>query len=137
MNRGVEEQGQESEDPALSQQGVAPELSAGQNVDPLRIDELTDRLIEKREKLQYFIITAATAVTVFTFNDFNKPLGLLRSGPAWLPLLGWLLLTTSSGLSLYVLRKRHDISWLNLSMRYDGAVSPLMRGASTIAMTLS
>ena len=83
------------------------EVGPPMRFDPGLAEEMADRLIEKREKLQYFLVTAATAVIVFTFNDFNDPQGILQEGSVRLTLAGWLVLLLSSALALYGLRARH------------------------------
>jgi hypothetical protein len=79
-------------------------------------DDLADRLIEKREKFQYFIITGATAVIVFTFNNFNEPNGVLRLGPHPLTIVGWilLLLAAAAALGLFPLRHARYAGFLDL-----------------------
>jgi hypothetical protein len=83
-------------------------------------DDLSDRLIEKREKFQYFIITGATAVIVFTFNNFNEPNGVLRLGPHWLTIGGWLVLLISAAAALFLFPLRHS--------RYAGFLDLLEAG---------
>jgi hypothetical protein len=34
-------------------------------------DDLADRLIDKREKLQYFVVTGSTAILAFTIGPFG------------------------------------------------------------------
>src|SRR5919106_5268954 len=70
-------------------------------------DDLADRLIEKREKFQYFVITGATAVIVFTFNNFNDPNGVLRLGPHVITIVGWGLLLVSAAAALLLFPLRH------------------------------
>ncbi len=90
----------------------------------MRIDELTDKLIEKREKLNYFIVTAATAVIVFTFKDFNDRSGLLHSVTLWIPASGWVVLLISAGCALFALRRRHTLVSINQDWRYANRISP-------------
>jgi hypothetical protein len=94
------------------------------NIDSLKIDELTDKLIEKREKLLYFIITACTGIMVFTFNSLNNPDGFLHHSPRWPIMLGWGTLIISSVISLYLLHIRQDLYWLNLKIRYEKREEP-------------
>jgi hypothetical protein len=91
--------------------------------DRLRIDELTDKLIEKREKLEYFIITAAIAVIVFTFKDFNDQHGLLHLVDPWVPAAGWIVLLAASGCALFALRRRHSLISINQDWRYENRTS--------------
>ena len=90
----------------------------------LVIDELTDKLIEKREKLDYFIVTAATAVIVFTFKDFNDPKGLLHTVSLWVPAAGWVVLLMASGCALFSLKRRHTLNSISLDWRYEGRKAP-------------
>lgn len=71
------------------------------------LPEIEDRLVEKRERLNYFIITASTAVIAFTFNNLNSPEGILRQGSLLQPLTGWSLLFLASVAALYLIRRRH------------------------------
>jgi hypothetical protein len=77
--------------------------------DPETAEGLTEKLIEKREKLEYFMVTAATAVIVFTLNDFNKMDGVLRSANRTLLLAGWACLLAAAGFALFAIRSRHSV----------------------------
>jgi hypothetical protein len=87
--------------------GIPQPLADSGSADRLKIEELSDKLIEKREKLEYFIITASTAVIVFSFNDFNKADGVLQGGALWLTMLAWSLLLLAPGFALLAIRRRH------------------------------
>jgi hypothetical protein len=80
-------------------------------------EEVTDRLIEKVEKLNYFLVTASTAVLVFTFNDFNSSTGLLQSSPVLLVAFGWAFLIMSSVASLLVVRDGHELYRIYIKLR--------------------
>jgi TRAP-type C4-dicarboxylate transport system permease small subunit len=69
--------------------------------------DIEDKLVEKREKLAYFIITASAALTAFTFNNLNSPDDVLRKAPLWVLLVGWALLLLAAAVSLLIIRKRH------------------------------
>ena len=86
----------------------------------LHIEDLADKLLDKKEKFAYFLITAMTFIIVFTFNDFNASSGVLRLAPLWLVGLGWGVLITSSLLPLYVIRVRQDAYALNLRILESG-----------------
>ena len=93
--------------------------------------DLADRLIDKREKLAYFVVTASVAVTVFTLNNMNDANGIVRGqglGP-WL-LSGCILLLVSAGLSLSTVLVRHDqySRWLTIKDTGDpeGAIDRAM-----------
>jgi hypothetical protein len=68
-----------------------------------QIEELTDKLAERREKLDYFYITAFTAILVFTFNNFNSPSGVLVKAPVWVVEVGWASLIVAALCPLYVI----------------------------------
>lgn len=69
---------------------------------------LGDKLIDKRERLGYWTVTACTAVVVFTLNNLNHPQGLLRqSGEPVLIAYGCLFLIYAAGGSLYLIWERH------------------------------
>jgi hypothetical protein len=89
-----------------------------------QLDDLTDRLIEKRERFQYFIVTASTAVLVFTFNNFNQPDGILRLGPRWLVIVGWFALLLAAAAALLQIALRHERYWRYIKTREAGAVRP-------------
>lgn len=91
--------------------------------DPLA-DELAEKLIEKREKLQYFIITASVAIIAFTFSNLNPGTGLLRDGSASLAIAGWALLLLAAGCSLLLIRARHEVYRVFVDMRYERRTVP-------------
>jgi len=100
-------------EPAAEGQGIAPNQRAA-------IDALTDKLIDKTEKLNYFIVTAGTAVLVFTFRDFNSASGLLRLAPIWLVAAGWGALLVSALSSLGTVRQGHLLYRLYIRIRNQG-----------------
>jgi hypothetical protein len=71
-----------------------------------QIEELAEKMAERREKLDYFYITAFTAVLVFTFNNFNSTSGVLVKAPVWLVEVGWASLITAALCPLYVISAR-------------------------------
>jgi hypothetical protein len=73
----------------------------------LQLADIEDKLVEKREKLAYFIITASAALIAFTFNNLNSPNDVLRKAPLCLLLVGWALLLLAAAVSLFIIRKRH------------------------------
>jgi hypothetical protein len=81
---------------------------------------LTDRLTDRRERFQYFIVTAATAVIVFSFNNANSATGVLHNAPGWMPFLAWVALAVSAGLALFGVWTRHDLYASYLDERYEG-----------------
>jgi hypothetical protein len=85
-------------------------------------DDLADKLLEKREKLQYFIVTASTASVVFSFNNAS---GLLRKSSVWLALAAWGALLLAAGLALFSIRERHK--------RYTIWVDTLYQGKSELS----
>jgi hypothetical protein len=86
----------------------------------LRLEELADKLLDKKEKFAYFLITAMTFIIAFTFNDFNAKGGVLKHAPLWLTGTGWGALISSSLLPLYVIRARHHTYTLNLRILESG-----------------
>jgi hypothetical protein len=84
------------------------------------LDALTDRLTDRREKFQYFIVTAATAVIVFTFSNANSATGVLHAAPWWMPFFAWVFLAGSAGLALFGVWTRHDLYASYLDERYEG-----------------
>lgn len=88
------------------------------------VDELTDKLIEKSEKLNYFIVTANTALLVFTFNDFNSPSGVLHDAPEWLLSVAWGSLIVASVASLSIVRQGHRLYRLHIKILNDNRASP-------------
>jgi hypothetical protein len=84
-------------------------------------DDLTDRLLDKKEKLHYFLVTASAAVIVFTFNDLNAPKGRLQEARS-LVVVGWvfLLVAMFASLLLIFLRQR----------QYDRFIQKLYEGVS-------
>ena len=87
-------------------------------------DEITDKLIDKEQKLNYFLVTASTAILVFTFNDFNSPRGLLQSAPLGLVASGWALLIISAVASLYIVREGHKLYRMYIKLRNQGLDEP-------------
>jgi hypothetical protein len=81
------------------------------------VDELADKLIERRERLAYFLITGGTTIIAFTVTQLNEKGGPLREASIpWLS-IGWLVLLLSAGSSLMLIWKRHQsyalyIGWL-------------------------
>lgn len=72
------------------------------------VDELADKLIERRERLAYFLITGGTTIIAFTVTQLNQEDGTLREAPIlWLS-IGWLGLLLSAGSSLMLIWKRHQ-----------------------------
>jgi hypothetical protein len=94
------------------------------------LDDLTDRLIEKRERFQYFIVAAATAVLVFTFNDYDEKGGILRLGPRGLVVASWACLLASAGAALFQIALRHDRYWRFFRSCRLGLASRVIRAKS-------
>jgi hypothetical protein len=85
-------------------------------------DELADRLIERRERLAYFLVTGATAIIAFTVTQLNPSRGLLASAPILVLSTGWLVLLFSAGASLMLIWSRHEAYRLYLDMLYGRSV---------------
>jgi hypothetical protein len=86
----------------------------------LHVEDLADKLLDKKERLAYFLITAMAFIVAFTFNDFNASEGVVRGAPLWLPGAGWGVLIASSLLPLDVIRMRHLLYTLNLRILESG-----------------
>jgi hypothetical protein len=71
-----------------------------------QMEELAEKLAERREKLDYFYITAFTAILVFTFNNFNLPAGVLVKAPVWLVEVGWASLIVAALCPMHVISAR-------------------------------
>jgi hypothetical protein len=80
----------------------------------VELEERAEKLAERREKLDYFYITAFTAILVFTFNDLNAKDGLLQRAPLWLVELGWGALIGAALCPLYVIGARFKRFAMNL-----------------------
>jgi hypothetical protein len=87
-------------------------------IDPAKADELADKLIERRERLAYFLITGSTAIIAFTVTQLNRSNGPLRTASIpWLT-VGWLGLLLSAGSSLMLIWRRHQAYALYLDSLY-------------------
>ncbi len=99
--------------------------------------ELGDKLIEKREKLSYFMVTASVGVIVFTFNNLNKPDSVLRVRPGTRGFMIWgsISLLLAALASLYGIYERHGqyARWLTIQDHGDaeGKISRRMDRAAT------
>lgn len=72
--------------------------------------ELRDKLIDKREKFGYFLVTASVGVIVFVFKDLNNKDGVLRQDFDQIRdrvLWGCGMLLTAAILALYLIYERH------------------------------
>jgi hypothetical protein len=88
--------------------------SLGSSLTPVEIEERAERLAERREKLDYFYISAFVAILVFTFNDFNSTNGALQMAPLWLVEMGWGSLIVAALCPLYVMGVRFERFAMNL-----------------------
>lgn len=87
---------------------------APSSLTPAEIEERAERLAERREKLDYFYISAFTAILVFTFNNFNSRSGILTKAPVWLVEVGWGSLIAAALCPLYVINIRFKRFAMNL-----------------------
>jgi hypothetical protein len=88
-----------------------------------RADELTDKLVERRERLAYFLITSATAIIAFTVTQLGQTDGPLRGASIpWLA-AGWAGLLLSAGASLLLIWYRHESYSLYLDELYGHPIS--------------
>ena len=78
------------------------------------MEERIENLAERREKLDYFYISAFTAILVFTFNNFNSRTGILAHAPVWLVEVGWGALIVGTLCPLYVIGARFKRFAINL-----------------------
>ena len=85
--------------------------------------ELGDKLIEKREKLSYFMVTASIGVIVFTFNNLNKKDSILRirAGTRVFMIWGSVALLLAALAALYSIYERHRqyARWLTVQDHGD------------------
>jgi len=85
--------------------------------------ELGDKLIERREKFNYFIVTAAVSVVVFTFNNLNKDSTLFKGRSDLRGFLVWgcIGLLGAALLALYSIYERHRqyARWLSIQDHGD------------------
>jgi hypothetical protein len=95
--------------------GVSATPPVSSQLTPLEIEERTDKIADRREKLDYFYISASVAILVFTFNNFNAKNGILQQAPLWLVEAGWGALILAAICPLYVMRLRLD----RFAMRMD------------------
>src|SRR5947208_77768 len=95
----------------------------GQGPHSNRADELADRLIERRERLAYFLITSSTAIIAFTVTQLGQTDGPLRGASIpWLA-VGWAGLLLSAGASLLLIWYRHESYSLYLDELYGHSYS--------------
>lgn len=78
------------------------------------LEQRAENLAERREKLDYFYISAFTAILVFTFNNFNSRSGILVKAPLWLVEVGWGSLIAAALCPLYVISVRFKAFAMNL-----------------------
>lgn len=88
--------------------------SDGSSLSQVEIEERAENLADRREKLDYFYISAAVAILVFTFNDFNNAKGALQQAPLWLVETGWGALIIAALCPLYVIGARFARFAMNL-----------------------
>lgn len=74
-------------------------------------DELTERLNERREKLNYFIVTASIAIIAFTLKTALDARTVFVGWRLALVGSGSFLLLIAAGGSLWMVRLRHAQSW--------------------------
>jgi len=85
------------------------------------LDELADRLVERRERLSYYMIGAAAGVLVFVLNSLNSPTAVLTISPRGLIVLSCALLISAAATSLYLIWERQNNYWHYLDIRYNQA----------------
>lgn len=83
-------------------------------------DVLTDRLNERREKLNYFLVTASVAVIAFTLKTALDRQSLFPGGRLILVAIGCILLLLTSGLSLWYVWTRHGQEWKYIELGLYG-----------------
>jgi hypothetical protein len=101
---------------------AAPAEGARPTEDRLHVEDLADKLLDKREKFAYFLITAMAFIVAFTFGDFSDRNGVLHHAPVGLVAIGYVVLVLSSIFSLYVIRARHETYTQNLRILESGRV---------------
>lgn len=74
-------------------------------------DELAERLIERREKLNYFLATASIAVIAFSLKTALDSRRIFSGAGKVFVAWGCLLLLISAAGSLRVIRFRHSQAW--------------------------
>jgi hypothetical protein len=74
-----------------------------------RRDDLADLLIEKRERLGYFIVTGSTAILAFTVASLKDSIEGLGAITRIALIVGGLLLLAAAGLALFAIRQRHRV----------------------------
>jgi hypothetical protein len=83
-------------------------------------DELTSRLNERREKLNYFIISASIAVIAFTLKAALDSRALFTGCRLALVVIGCGSLLGAAGGSLWTLRTRHGQEWKYIELAAYG-----------------
>jgi hypothetical protein len=82
------------------------DVSGGRRED---IDDLADRLIEKRERLHYFIVTASAVVLLFSLGLLKQPHHRVGGYAKVATVFGGILLLLSAGAALGGILYRHRI----------------------------
>jgi hypothetical protein len=82
------------------------DVSGGSRAD---IDDLADRLIEKRERLHYFIVTASAAVLLFSLGLLKQPHHRVGGCAKVATVFGGILLLLAAGTALGGILYRHRI----------------------------
>jgi hypothetical protein len=72
-------------------------------------DDLADRLIDKREKLQYFVVTGSTAILAFTIATLRDAVDSIGACTRVALVTGGMLLLAAAGIALYAIFKRHRV----------------------------
>jgi hypothetical protein len=72
-------------------------------------EDLADRLIEKRERLAYFIVTGSAAIIAFSVSNLRPAITALDCWPKASFVIGALLLGLAATIGLYLIYKRHRV----------------------------
>lgn len=102
------------------------------SLDPEEIrhaDQLAEQLLERKDRLQYFIISASAAIFLFTFDDMNAPESILRLAPRLLVVLAWSCLVGAVAAAFIIIYVRHHRSGERLRLLYEG--KPLEKPSQT------
>lgn len=92
--------------------------------DRTHADQLTQALNERREKLNYFVVTASIAVIAFTLNTALDNRTLFPAWRLFLVAAGCVVLLGVAGASLWTVRTRHGQEWKYINLAaYGGDVA--------------
>jgi lysylphosphatidylglycerol synthetase-like protein (DUF2156 family) len=76
---------------------------------PVNVDDLADRLIEKRERLHYFIVTASAAVIAFSLGALQPPRPPLTDASKTTAMFAGAALLLAAGTALGGIFYRHRV----------------------------